>query len=138
MHISPPTCLRRVKRLRDSGLIAREVALLAPEKLAAVLGHGLQAVVEITLDRQGAEEQQTFESRVAADTAVQQCYRVSPGPEFVLVVHTRDMPDYLQLAQRLHCERDVERFPRLAGRRARDPRTQHLQIARGVERLRQP
>lgn len=101
VHISPPTCLRRVKRLRDSGLIAREMALLDPDKLAAVLGHGLQAVVEITLDRQGDEEQQAFESRVAADAAVQQCYRVSPGPDFVLVVHARDMPDYLQLAQRL-------------------------------------
>lgn len=101
VHISPPTCLRRVKRLRDRGLIAREMALLDPDKLAAVLGHGLQAVVEITLDRQGDEEQQAFESRVAADAAVQQCYRVSPGPDFVLVVHARDMPDYLQLAQRL-------------------------------------
>ena len=53
-HISPPTCLRRVKRLRDAGLIEREVALLSPDKLAAVLGHGLTSLVEITLDRQGA------------------------------------------------------------------------------------
>jgi DNA-binding Lrp family transcriptional regulator len=101
IHISPPTCLRRVKRLRDAGLIAREVAIVDPDKLAPVIGHGLQAVVEITLERQGDEEQQAFESRVVADAAVQQCYRVSPGPDFVLVVHTRDMPDYLQLAQRL-------------------------------------
>ncbi len=25
VHVSPPTCLRRVKRLVDSGLIARQV-----------------------------------------------------------------------------------------------------------------
>jgi DNA-binding Lrp family transcriptional regulator len=36
-----------------------------------------------------------------ADAAVQQCYRVSPGPDFMLVVHTTDMPAYLALAQRL-------------------------------------
>ena len=101
VHISPPTCLRRVKRLRDEGLIAREVAIVDPDKLAPVLGHGLQAVVEITLERQGDEQQQAFESRVIGDAAVQQCYRVSPGPDFVLIVHARDMPDYLQLAQRL-------------------------------------
>jgi DNA-binding Lrp family transcriptional regulator len=101
VHISPPTCLRRVKRLRDAGLIAREVAIVDPDKLASLIGHGLQAVVEITLERQGDEEQQAFESRVIGDPAVQQCYRVSPGPDFVLIVHTRDMPDYLQLAQRL-------------------------------------
>lgn len=101
VHISPATCLRRVKRLRDAGLIEREIAVLNPERVAAVLGHGLEAVVEVSLDRQGSAEQEAFEERVIADDAVQQCYRVSPGPDFVLVVHARDMPDYLALAQRL-------------------------------------
>ena len=101
VHVSPPTCLRRVKRLRDAGLIEREIALLSPDKLASALGHGLTAIVEITLDRQGAEQQEAFELRVAADDAVQQCYRVSPGPDFVLLVHVADMPRYLALAQRL-------------------------------------
>ncbi len=100
-HISPPTCLRRIKRLRDSGLIARQVALLDSDQLAAVLGHGLTVIVEVTLDRQGSDCCDTFEARVAADEAVQQCYRVSPGPDFCLVVLARDMPDYLALAQRL-------------------------------------
>lgn len=100
-HVSPPTCLRRVKRLRESGLIARQVALLDSDKLATVLGHGLTAVVEVTLERQGTEHCEAFEARVTQDDAVQQCYRVSPGPDFCLVVVTRDMPDYLALAQRL-------------------------------------
>ena len=101
VHISPPTCLRRIKRLRDAGLIAREIAILDSDRVAALLGHGLQAIVEITLDRQGNEAQEAFEQRIAADDAVQQCYRVSPGPDFVLIVQARDMPDYLALAQRL-------------------------------------
>lgn len=101
VHISPPTCLRRVKRLRDGGLIEREIAVLNPDRLAAVIGHGLTALVEITLDQQGTEHQQAFEERVIKDTAVQQCYRVSPGPDFMLVVHVADMPGYLALAQRL-------------------------------------
>ena len=100
-HLSPPTSLRRIKRLRESGLIEREVALLSPDCLAAHTGHGLTALVEITLERQGSEHLDRFEARVVADTAVQQCYRVSPGPDFVLVVHTVDMPAYLALAQRL-------------------------------------
>ncbi len=99
--ISPPTCLRRIKRLRETGLIAREVALLDSDKLAAALGHGLTAIVEVTLGRQGNDCCDVFETRVAADEAVQQCYRVSPGPDFCLVVLARDMPDYLALAQRL-------------------------------------
>ena len=100
-HISPPTCLRRVQRLCKAGFIERQIALLSLDRLAPVLGHGLQAVVEISLDRQGAEALDAFEARVVSDDAVQQCYRVSPGPDFVLIVAARDMPGYLALAQRL-------------------------------------
>lgn len=101
VHVSPPTCLRRVRRLRELGLIEREVALLSPQRLAPLLGQGLSAVVEISLDRQGEELLDVFEQRVAADDAVQQCYRVSPGPDFVLIVQVADMPAYQALAQRL-------------------------------------
>jgi len=101
VHTSAPTCLRRIKRLRDAGLIERQIAILQPEALAQTLGHGLTAIVEITLDRQNAEELERFEARVLQDAAVQQCYRVSPGPDFVLVVHAAHMPGYQALAQRL-------------------------------------
>ena len=101
VHVSPPTCLRRVRRLQESGLIERQVALLQPDRLAALQGHGLSTIVEVTLDRQGAEHLDAFQARAVADEAVQQCWRVSPGPDFVLVVHTRDMPGYLALSQRL-------------------------------------
>lgn len=101
VHVSPPTCLRRVKRLRDAGLIERQVALLNADRLAPLIGHGLTALAEITLDRQDADSLEAFEARVIADDAVQQCYRVSPGPDFVLVLHAPDMPGYLALAQRL-------------------------------------
>ena len=101
VHVSPPTCLRRVKRLKESGLIEREIAVLSTDKLASELGHGLTAVVEITLDRQDQAALEAFEQRVAPIDAVQQCYRVSPGPDFCLVVHAADMPDYLALTQQL-------------------------------------
>ena len=101
VHVSPPTCLRRVRRLQESGLIEHQVALLQPDRLAALQGHGLAAIVEVSLDRQGAGHLDAFQARAIADDAVQQCWRVSPGPDFVLVVHTRDMPAYLALSQRL-------------------------------------
>ena len=101
VHISAPTCLRRVKRLKDAGLIERQIALLDPDRMAAHMGHGLTAIVEVTLDRQDQAALESFEVRVAPDAAVQQCYRVSPGPDFILVVHAADMPAYLALAQRL-------------------------------------
>lgn len=97
VHASPPTCLRRVKRLIDAGVIQRQVALVAPEKV----GSALTAIVEITLDHQGAEYLDAFEALVATEAAVLQCYRVSPGPDFVLVVQVADMPAYHALAHRL-------------------------------------
>jgi Lrp/AsnC family transcriptional regulator, leucine-responsive regulatory protein len=97
VHASPPTCLRRVKRLVDAGIIERQVAIIAPEKLGA----SLTAVVEITLDHQAAEKMQEFEALVAGESAVLQCYRVSPGPDFILIVQVADMPAYHALAHRL-------------------------------------
>ena len=101
LHLSPSTCLRRVRRLMDSGLIAGQVALLNEDAVAAAQGHGLTALAEVSLDRQGAEHQDAFERRAVADAAVTQCYRVSPGPDFMLVLRVPDMPAYQALAQRL-------------------------------------
>lgn len=117
VNVSPPTCLRRVKRLAEEGWIERQVAVLSRDKL----GHGLQAIVEVTLDRQGTEHLEVFEARAVAEVAVQQCWRVSPGPDFVLVVQTPDMPGYLALSQRLFTQdanvRNVKAF--FATRRAK-------------------
>jgi Lrp/AsnC family leucine-responsive transcriptional regulator len=97
VHVSPPTCLRRVKQLTESGVIQRQVAIVSPE----AVGARLTAIVEITLDVQAAERMVEFEQHVAGDEAVLQCYRVSPGPDFVLVIQVADMPAYNALAHRL-------------------------------------
>ncbi|MCU6433969.1 Lrp/AsnC family transcriptional regulator [Undibacterium sp. Jales W-56] len=97
VHASPPTCLRRVKRLIDEGVIARQVAILSPDKI----GLGLTAIVEITLDNQASEQLVAFEKWVGQEPAVQQCYRVSPGPDFVLMIQVVDMAAYHVLAHRL-------------------------------------
>jgi DNA-binding Lrp family transcriptional regulator len=96
---SPATALRRVRRLEEGGVIERRVALLNPQALWA--GGGLTALVEITLDRQGAEHLEAFEARAVAEAAVQQVWRVSPGPDFVLVAQVEGMPAYQALVQRL-------------------------------------
>jgi len=114
VNVSPPTCLRRVKRLVEGGWIERQVALLNPDRLAATLGHGLTALVEVSLDKQGIEHMESFEVRAVAMDAVQQCWRVSPGPDFMLVVQARDMPHYLSFSQALFTQdanvRNVKAF----------------------------
>jgi Lrp/AsnC family leucine-responsive transcriptional regulator len=97
VHVSPPTCLRRVKQLLENGVIERQVAIVSPEQVGA----RLTAIVEITLEVQAADRMEEFERVVAVESAVLQCYRVSPGPDFVLVVQVADMPAYHALAHRL-------------------------------------
>ena len=97
VHTSPATCLRRVKRLEEAGVIERRVALLNP----AVLGAGLTVFTEVTLDRQGAEHIAAFEARAVAEPAVQQCHRTSPGPDLMLLLQVPDMPAWHALVQRL-------------------------------------
>jgi Lrp/AsnC family leucine-responsive transcriptional regulator len=88
-HISPATCLRRVRRLVESGVIERQMAMVSPDALA-----GLTAILEVTLDVQSAEAQTAFEALIGPDPVVQQCYRVATGPDFVLVVFVTDMAAY--------------------------------------------
>jgi DNA-binding Lrp family transcriptional regulator len=95
-HVSPATALRRVRWLVEKGYIERRIALLSP----AAAG-GMQALVEVQLDRQGAEHLDAFEALAVADAAVQQCWRTSPGPDFVLVLWVADMAAYNALVQRL-------------------------------------
>lgn len=110
VHTSPATCLRRVRRLVDTGVIERRVALLSPQKAGA----GLTAIAEVGLDRQGAEHLEAFEARAVAEPEVQQCYRVSSGPDLVLVLQVADMAAYHALVQRLFTQdanvRNVKTF----------------------------
>jgi DNA-binding Lrp family transcriptional regulator len=110
VHTSPATCLRRVRRLLDAGVIERRVAILSPDRLGA----GLGAIAEVTLDRQGAEHLAAFEARAVAEPDVRQCHRVSPGPDFVLVVQVADMAAWGALVERLFTQdanvRNVKTF----------------------------
>jgi Lrp/AsnC family transcriptional regulator, leucine-responsive regulatory protein len=109
VNVSAATGLRRVRRLLEAGVIERRVALLAP----SVVG-GLQVLVEVQLDRQGIEHLDAYEAIAVADAAVQQCWRVSPGPDFVLVLWIADMAAYNAAAARLFTQqanvRNVKTF----------------------------
>lgn len=92
---SPATALRRVRRLEEAAVIERTVAILNPE----ALGTGLTVIAEIVLDRQGAEHQAAFAELACSRPEVQQCYQVSPGPDFILIAQVGDMPAWQRLAQ---------------------------------------
>ena len=96
VHASPPTCMRRVRRLTESGIIQKQVAIVDPAKVGATL----TAILEVTLDVQSADSLVQFERIMAHEAAVLQCYRVSSGPDFVLITQVTDMLAYHALVHR--------------------------------------
>lgn len=97
VHISQPTCLRRVRELRDSGIISADVALVDP----FALGYGMLAFLEVSLNNQSDEHMQAFEARMAKESEVMQCYFVSGDYDYFLVVHVIDMDAYYQFVRRV-------------------------------------
>ena len=74
--ISPPPCHRRVRRLREEGIIARDVSLVDPVKV----GRSLIVFASITLERQREDLLENFERKMMRHPEVMQCYFVSGMP----------------------------------------------------------
>lgn len=81
---------RRLKRLRDDGVIRAEVAVLDP----VAVGLAQTCIVAVGLEREGLVELERFQARMRALAVVQQCYYVTGEADFVLVVAVADMAAY--------------------------------------------
>jgi Lrp/AsnC family leucine-responsive transcriptional regulator len=95
--LSPPPCFRRVKRLHDSGIIQKNVALVDPFKV----GHRLIVFVNITLEKQREDLLSHFERKMLAESEVMQCYFVSGEADYFLIVHVADMNHYNEFSRRV-------------------------------------
>jgi Lrp/AsnC family leucine-responsive transcriptional regulator len=91
--LSPTPCLRRVKRLEESGVIDRHVTLLN----ADALGLGLTAYVGISMDRHTPDRFEAFELAIEVLPEVLECSIVTgQDADFLLKVVVRDMKHYEQ------------------------------------------
>ena len=93
--LSPPACLKRVRRLRERGVIARTVALLAPEEL----GYPLLVVARVKLDRPREKAMRAFERRMNELPRVAQCLTVAGDIDYVILVRSKDVADYQDFAR---------------------------------------
>jgi Lrp/AsnC family leucine-responsive transcriptional regulator len=96
LHISQPTCLRRIRDLREAGIIQSEVALVDP----FAIGYGMLAFLEISLLNQSVEHMRDFEASMSKEPEVMQCYFVSGEIDYFLVIHVVDMDAYYQFVRR--------------------------------------
>jgi Lrp/AsnC family transcriptional regulator, leucine-responsive regulatory protein len=87
---SPSTALRRLKRLRDGGVITAEVAVVDPKKV----GRPLLLIVGLRLDRDDAPIAAAFVRRMREHPAVTQCYFVTGSADYIIHISARDMDEY--------------------------------------------
>ncbi|CBV42040.1 Lrp/AsnC family transcriptional regulator [Halomonas elongata] len=112
--LSPSACLKRVKRLREAGIIERQVALLSPEAMKPCL----HMVVEVTMERDHKRLYQRFQERAIAASEVKQCYQVTGECDFVLIVVVPDMDAYDRFCDNvLYADDNMRKFRTLLSRK---------------------
>lgn len=88
--LSESSVLRRLRRLRASGVITADVAIVDP----AVLGRNLTIHVLVSLEREGLAMLEAFERRLRARPEVQGAWYVTGEADFVLQLQLGSMADY--------------------------------------------
>ncbi|CAN7365659.1 Lrp/AsnC family transcriptional regulator [Acidovorax delafieldii] len=107
VNLSAPAVQRRIQRLKDSGVIRANVAMLDPVKV----GKPLTIVLEVHLDNERPDRTAPLRARIAAEDAVQQCYSVTGEADYLLVVNVASMADYEALTRRLfEGDDNIKRF----------------------------
>ena len=96
VHLSPSACLRRVKQLEVSGVIAQYVALLNPK---AVGQHGSSFTI-VNLETLTNPMLEAFEQAVRDEPRVLDCYYVAGSNDYLIRFTYRDAEDL----ERFHTE----------------------------------
>lgn len=94
--LSPPACLRRVRKLREEGVIMADVSLINPR----MIGQSLNIIVEVEMGRDSIDVHDNFMRKMQQAAEVTQCYQVTGEIDFVLVIVVRDMEAYESFARR--------------------------------------
>jgi DNA-binding Lrp family transcriptional regulator len=97
VNLSAAAVQRRIRRMEDAGVIAANVAVVAPERL----GKALTILVEVGVGSERLEEVDALKSAFSKAPEVQQCYYVTGDTDFVLIVLVADMAEYEALTRRL-------------------------------------
>ncbi|MEO9189964.1 MAG: Lrp/AsnC family transcriptional regulator [Acetobacteraceae bacterium] len=107
--ISAPPCLRRVRRLEETGVILGYHA----DTEARKLGWQITFFAVVGLDSQRASVLSAFETRVADWPEVRECHMIRGGGDFLLKLVARDTAHENELTQRLTGSPDVVRVQTL-------------------------
>ena len=107
--ISAPPCLRRLRRLEESGIIRGYHADTEPQKL----GFSIIFFVIVGLESQKEAALKAFEEMIATWPEVRECHMIRGGGDFLLKLVARDTAHENQLTQKLTGSPTVSRVQTL-------------------------
>ncbi|AZV78683.1 Lrp/AsnC family transcriptional regulator [Parasedimentitalea marina] len=108
-HIGASTASvqRRLKVMRDAGVIQKEVAVLDQQKL----GFGITAVVSVELERDRLDQIDAFKRKARQDRQVTNFYCIAGDADFVMIVVAKDIEDYESFTHRFFfSDKNVRKF----------------------------
>jgi len=94
--LSPTACQRRLKKFRENGTIASDIAVIAP----AAVGRRMTMIVQVSLEREQPEHLDQFKKSMLETPEVMQCYYVTGSSDFILILTAKDMQDYEHFTRR--------------------------------------
>lgn len=104
--LSPSAIARRIRRLRDDGLIARDVSILSESALRY-----LSVFVDVQLDRHALPEVEALIRRLDACDEVQLLMQISGAFDLTLLIAVPDMESFNQFVDTmLGSDRVVRRY----------------------------
>ncbi|KIN79663.1 Lrp/AsnC family transcriptional regulator [Sulfitobacter mediterraneus] len=98
---------RRLRMLREGGVIKKEVAVLDAQKL----GFDVTAIVSVELERDRLDQIDAFKRKARIDAQVLNFYCIAGDADFVMVVVAKDMRDYEAFTHRFFfSDKNVRKF----------------------------
>lgn len=95
--LSTPACYRRIRRLRQSGVIQREIAIVRPR----TLGWPLSMIVLLELEREGPHTTERMMRKLRDVPEVIEAWNVTGDEDVAVRMVARDMEDYDALVHRV-------------------------------------
>ena len=105
--LSGPAVQKRLRKLRDTGVIEKEIAVLSPD----LLHRDMTVIVQVVLERENRMYLDAFKRSMQNASAVQQCYYTTGEADFILVVVVRNIKEYEAFPQEYFFDQsNVARF----------------------------
>lgn len=100
--LSAAAVQRRIKRMRETGVIAAEIAQINPN----AVGLPVTVIVHVDIERETLKHVDAFKAAMRKRPAVQQCWYATGPTDFILVVRVASMAAYEQFTREVLMSQD--------------------------------